>query len=87
MQYCNYDISSDTSLDFEYQAAPNLNSCMDSCDATNSWHRDNNCQAVEYHFAGTAFLLCFLKNGTGTLELNILATPGEGNYSVSAVLQ
>jgi hypothetical protein len=41
---------------------------------------------VTYDFTSLDFLLCWLKNGTGTLHLDILDGT-VGDYSVSAVLQ
>jgi hypothetical protein len=86
MQYCNYDIESATEINFDDQATQNLDECINLCDATNVRNKNTGCKAVTYNFAGLDFLLCWLKNGTGTLELDSLANT-VGNYSVSAVLQ
>ena len=86
MQYCNYDIVSFTEINFDYQATQNLDGCINLCDALNARNKNTGCKAVTYNFAGLDFLLCWLKNGTGTLELDSVANTA-GNYSVSAVLQ
>ena len=86
MQYCNYDIVSSTEINFDDQATQNLDDCINLCDATNTRNKNTGCKAVTYNFAGLDFLLCWLKNGTGTLKLDSLANT-VGNYSVSAVLQ
>ncbi|KAH8745778.1 hypothetical protein BGZ57DRAFT_1011383 [Hyaloscypha finlandica] len=86
VQYCNYDIVSFTEINFDYQATQNLDGCINLCDALNARNKNTGCKAVTYNFAGLDFLLYWLKNGTGTLELDSLANTA-GNYSVSAVLQ
>jgi hypothetical protein len=86
IQYCDYDIMSSTEINFDHQATQNLDGCINSCDATNTRNKNTGCKAVTYNFVGNDFLLCWLKNGTGTLELDSLANI-VGNYSVSAVLQ
>jgi hypothetical protein len=86
MQYCNYDIVSSTEINFDDQATQNLDDCINLCDGTNTRNKNTGCKAVTYNFAGLDFLLCWLKNGTGTLKLDSLANT-VGNYSVSAVLQ
>jgi hypothetical protein len=86
IQYCNYDIMSSTEINFNHQPHPNLDGCINQCDATNTLNKNTGCKAVTYNFVGQDFLLCWLKNGTGTLELDSLVA-AVGNYSVSAVLQ
>jgi hypothetical protein len=86
MQYCDYDIVSSTDLNFNNQSITNFDGCIDLCDANNVRAENTGCKAVTYNFAGGDFLLCFLKSGTGTLELDSVAND-VGNYSVSAVLQ
>jgi len=86
IQYCDYDIGSSTEINFDDQATQNLDECINLCDATNTRNKNTGCKAVTYNFAGKDFLLCWLKNGTGTLELDSLANT-VGNYSVSTVLQ
>lgn len=86
MQYCNYDIQNSTNINIGSQATQNLDECINLCDAMNARQKNTGCKAVAYDFAGKDFLLCWLKNGTGTLELDYLANT-VGNYSVSAVLQ
>jgi hypothetical protein len=77
---------SSTEINFDHQATQNLDGCINSCDATNTRNKNTGCKAVTYNFVGNDFLLCWLKNRTGTLELDSLANT-VGNYSVSAVLQ
>ncbi len=48
--------------------------------------KSTECRALTYDFAGGDFLLYFLKNGTGTLDSDLMANTA-GNYSVTAVLQ
>jgi hypothetical protein len=86
MQYCDYDILSTEDLDFDSQAVPNFDSCINLCDANNVRNENTGCKALTYDFVGNDFLLCWLKNGTGTLMSNFVAH-NAWNYSVSAVLQ
>ncbi|KAE9364049.1 hypothetical protein N431DRAFT_550679 [Stipitochalara longipes BDJ] len=86
MQYCNYDIVSSIELNFDDVATQNLDDCINLCDATNVRNQNTGCKALTYNYASWDYLLCWLKNGTGTLELDSLAND-VGNYSVSAVLQ
>jgi hypothetical protein len=86
LQHCNYDIESSTELNFDYQATQNFDDCINLCDATNVRNQNTECKALTYNYVGLDYLLCWLKNGTGTLELDTAAN-NVGNYSVSAVLQ
>ncbi|KAE9379871.1 hypothetical protein N431DRAFT_448707 [Stipitochalara longipes BDJ] len=86
MQFCNYEIISSTDLDFNHIPTQNLDDCINLCDATNTRNKDTGCKAVTYDYVASFYLLCWLKNGTGTLELDTSVNT-VGNYSVSAVLQ
>jgi hypothetical protein len=86
MQYCAYDIASSTDINIDDQATQTLDECINLCDATNARNNNTGCKAVTYDFTSLDFLLCWLKNGTGTLHLDILDGT-VGDYSVSAVLQ
>jgi hypothetical protein len=86
LQYCNYDIVSSTELNFDNQATQNFDGCINLCDAANVRSQKTVCKSLTYSYAGLNYLLCWLKNGTGSVELDTVAN-NEGNYSVSAVLQ
>ena len=86
MQYCNYELENSINIDTDPPATQNLDDCINLCDATNARQGSTACTALTYDFAGIDFLLCWLKNATGTLELDELANT-IGNYSVAAILQ